>query len=154
GLADRVVATDGGRALFERELREIGVQILGRVGEVASLRVPAAAIESLARLPDIVWLKAAHTYRMLNDVSTSSAQVGSDQANATFTKGAGAIVAVVDTGIRWTDHDFRNADGTTRVLGIWDQTLTDAAHPPPAGFSFGAYYSKADIDAALAGGSG
>ncbi len=60
------------------------------------------------------------------------------------------IVAVVDTGIQWTDHDVRNADGTTRLLGIWDQTVNDPAHPPPAGFSFGAYYSKADINAALA----
>ena len=152
GLDESAVATEGGRAAVERALLDTGVQIKGRFGAIVSLRVPAAAIETLARLPEIAWLKASHTYRMLNEISTSSAQVASDQANATFTKGAGVIVAVVDTGIQWTDHDFRNADGTTRILGIWDQTLTDSLHPPPAGFSFGAYYSRSDIDAALAAG--
>jgi len=152
GLDARALATEEARAALERELVGIGVQIQGRVGEIASLRVPAAALEALARLPEIAWLKASHAYRVLNEISTSSAQIGSDQANTTFTKGAGVIVAVVDTGIQWTDHDFRNADGTTRILGIWDQTLTDPVHPPPAGFSFGAYYSRGDIDAALAAG--
>jgi len=154
GFRESAVATGHGRAALEGALRDIGVEIRGQVGANASLRVPGAVLEALARLPDIVWLKAAHTYHLQNEISTSSAQVGSDQANATFTKGAGAIVAVVDTGIQWTDHDFRNADGTTRVLGIWDQTLTDAAHPPPAGFTFGAYYPKSVIDAALAAGTG
>ncbi|PYT10630.1 MAG: hypothetical protein DMF51_17885, partial [Acidobacteria bacterium] len=152
GLDARALATESSRAPLERELVGIGVQIQGRVGEIASLRVPAAALEALARLPEIAWLKASHAYRVLNEISTSSAQIGSDQANTTFTKGAGVIVAMVDTGIQWTDHDFRNADGTTRILGIWDQTLTDPVHPPPAGFSFGAYYPRGDIDAALAAG--
>jgi len=151
-LDGSAVTTEGGRAAFERELVGFGVDVEGRVGAIASLRVPAAAIEALARLPEITWLKSSHTYRMQNDISTSSAQIGSDQANTALTKGAGVIVAVVDTGIQWTDHDFRNADGTTRILGIWDQTLTDPVHPPPAGFSFGAYYSRSAIDAALASG--
>jgi len=152
GLDGSAVTTEGGRGALERELVSIGVDVDGRVGAIASLRVPAAAIEALARLPEITWLKSSHTYRMQNDISTSSAQIGSDQANTALTKGAGVIVAVVDTGIQWTDHDFRNADGTTRILGIWDQTLTDPVHPPPAGFSFGAYYSRSAIDAALASG--
>ncbi len=133
-------------------LSDLGVEIRGQVGAIASLHVPAAAIEPLGRRPEIAWLKTAHAYRLLNEISTASAQVGSDQANTAFDRGAGVIVAVVDTGIEWTDHDFRKADGTTRLLGIWDQTLTDPAHPPPPGFSFGAWYPRADIDAALAAG--
>jgi subtilisin family serine protease len=150
GLAWDVPSAGRGWASLERDLPGLGVQVKGRLGAVISLRVPAAAIEALARRPEIAWLKAAHGYRLLNEVSTTSSHVGSDQANAALTRGAGAIVAVVDTGIQWTDRDFRNADGTTRILGIWDQTLTDPAHPPPAGFPFGAYYSKSDIANALA----
>lgn len=35
--------------------------------------------------------------------------------------GAGVIVAVIDTGINLSSQQFRNADGTTRILNIWDQ---------------------------------
>jgi subtilisin family serine protease len=152
GFAGKAPGSGRDREALQKALSDIGVEIRGQVGEVMSLSVPAASIEPLARLPEIAWLKASHAYRLLNEVSTASAQVGSDQANTAFDRGAGVIVAVVDTGIEWTDHDFRKADGTTRVLGIWDQTLTDPSHPPPDGFSFGAYYPRADIDAALAAG--
>lgn len=149
GLAGGAPAAARTWSSLERDLPGLGVQVKGRFAAVASLRVPAAALEALARRPEIAWLKAAHGYHLLNEVSTTSAHLGSDEANATFTRGAGAIVAVVDTGIQWTDHDFRNADGTSRILGIWDQTLGDPAHPPPAGFPFGAYYAQSDITLAL-----
>lgn len=137
----------------EGRLAALGVELRAHVGTIGSLRVPAAALASLARLDDVAWLKAAHGYSLTNEVSTGSQNVDSDLASTTFgSRGAGVIVAVVDTGIQWTDRDFRKPDGTSRVLGIWDQTLSDPLHPPPAGFSFGAWYSKSDIDAALAGG--
>ena len=135
-------------------LASLGVELRAHVGTIGSLRVPAGSLAGLAVLPDVVWLKAAHGYNLTNEVSTSSLHVASDLAQTTFgSRGAGVIVAVVDTGIQWADRDFRNPDGTTRVIGIWDQTLSDPLHPPPAGFAFGAYYSKADIDAALAAGT-
>ena len=38
-------------------------------------------------------------------------------------RGAGTLIGIVDTGIDYTDPIFQNADKTTRILGIWDQTL-------------------------------
>lgn len=140
---------------FEAALAALGVEVRGRVGAIAALRVPAAALPGLAARPEIVWLKAAHGYHMQNDVSTSGSFVAARNATTTFgTKGAGVIIAVIDSGIDWVNADFRKADGTSRILGIWDQTLSDASHPPPAGFGFGALFPKSDIDAALAGGVG
>lgn len=37
--------------------------------------------------------------------------------------GKGVIIAVIDSGIDYAHPDFRNADGTTRILKLWDQTL-------------------------------
>lgn len=37
-------------------------------------------------------------------------------------KGQGVIVGFVDTGIDYTNGRFRNADGTTRILAMWDQS--------------------------------
>ncbi|MGH9798605.1 MAG: S8 family serine peptidase, partial [Candidatus Polarisedimenticolia bacterium] len=116
--------------------------------------LPARAIETLARLDAFAWLRAARSYRLLNEVGTGALHVASDEAALLMgTAGAGAIVGVIDTGIQWDDRDFRNADGSTRILGIWDMTLPlDPGAPPPPGFTFGRYFDRAAIDAALDGG--
>lgn len=50
--------------------------------------------------------------------------------------GKGTIVAVIDTGIRAESMEFRNADGSTRILNIWDQTT-------------GTEYDRSQIDEVL-----
>ena len=36
--------------------------------------------------------------------------------------GQGILVAVIDSGVDYFHPDFRNDDGTTRILAMWDQT--------------------------------
>lgn len=54
--------------------------------------------------------------------------------------GRGVIVAVIDSGIDYYHGDFRNEDGSTRILKLWDQ-------------SKGQIYTREEIDEALAAGS-
>jgi subtilisin family serine protease len=129
-----------------------GAEVRGRVGDIVSLGVPASALESVAARPEVRWMRAGRSFALQNDVSTDATHLASRALNATMgNSGAGVIVALIDTGIDITDDDFRNPDGTTRVLAIWDQTLSQTGHPPPAGFSFGAYYTQAQINAELTG---
>jgi hypothetical protein len=44
---------------------------------------------------------------------------------------------VVDDGLDFRHLTFRNTDGSTRLLGLWDQRESGAAGSPPAGFSYG-----------------
>ena len=37
--------------------------------------------------------------------------------------GKGVLVAIIDSGISYWNQGFRNADGTTRILYLWDQVL-------------------------------
>lgn len=60
--------------------------------------------------------------------------------------GRGVILAVIDSGIDYTHPDFRNNDGSSRILYIWDQTEVGS---PPTGFSAGAEYSQEMINTAL-----
>lgn len=60
--------------------------------------------------------------------------------------GRGVIVGIIDSGIDFTLADFRNPDGSSRILYLWDQS---AAGIPPEGFVGGAQYTKEDIDRAL-----
>lgn len=39
--------------------------------------------------------------------------------------GQGVLIGVIDTGIDYTHEAFRNADNTTRIHSIWDQTIND-----------------------------
>lgn len=68
-------------------------------------------------------------------------------------KGAGAIVAVIDSGIDIFHESFRKADNTTRILELWDQSASTGGAAPPAKFTRGGrVYSRADINAALIAG--
>lgn len=57
------------------------------------------------------------------------------------------LVGIVDTGIDYQHPAFRNADGSTRILSIWDQT--DQSGISPKGFTYGSEYSKQQISSAL-----
>ncbi len=64
--------------------------------------------------------------------------------------GKGVVVAVIDSGIDYTLPHFRNEDGTTRILALWDQGQSlEERYPPPVGFTNGRLYTKEDIDQAL-----
>ncbi len=60
--------------------------------------------------------------------------------------GNGVIVSILDTGIAYQHKDFRNEDGTSRILYLWDQSIDGT---PPEGFYQGNVFTKADIDRAL-----
>ena len=74
-------------------------------------------------------------------------------------QGAGVIVGFVDTGINYTDSLFRNVDGSTRIIGIWDQTnnsdnsnnIENETVKPFSAFSalYGTQYTADEINLAL-----
>lgn len=61
--------------------------------------------------------------------------------------GLGVIIGIIDTGIDYQHPAFRNHDGSSRILSIWDQT--DQNGNPPKDFEFGSEYTKSNIDTAL-----
>ena len=75
--------------------------------------------------------------------------------------GKGVIVGVVDSGIDWRHADFRRADGSTRILAVWDMTDDSytssggrvGSRPPVSigGKPLGTLYTRAQINAALRG---
>lgn len=61
--------------------------------------------------------------------------------------GSGVMIGFIDTGIDYQNEVFRNIDGSTRIAGIWDQTIQTGA--PPEGLLYGSEYTKEMIDEAL-----
>lgn len=63
--------------------------------------------------------------------------------------GTGVVVGICDWGFDFTHPNFRNADGTTRLLSLWDQRgFGDPLAPPP--YNYGRLLTRDAINAALA----
>ena len=56
--------------------------------------------------------------------------------------GQNVIMAFIDTGIRYDLDVFKNPDGSTRILALWDQTIQSGMSPE--GFYYGTEYKKYD----------
>lgn len=61
--------------------------------------------------------------------------------------GSGISLAIIDSGIDYTNPLFINADGTTRIRAIWDQTKQGGK--APEGFAYGEEYLEDQINEAL-----
>ena len=61
--------------------------------------------------------------------------------------GQGVLIGFVDTGIDYTHEAFRSADGTSRIVSIWDQTVQEGAGTQQ--FPYGRVYDREEINAAL-----
>jgi len=70
-------------------------------------------------------------------------------------QGEGVIIGFVDTGINYMDPLFQNADGSTRIIGIWDQTIESPDDSESNGSQerfqalYGTQYTSAQINLAL-----
>lgn len=74
-------------------------------------------------------------------------------------QGKGVLIGLVDTGIDYRSPIFQNPDGTTRIAGIWDQSVPIEEDVLPAGVpdyypmggsSYGTEYTREQINEALA----
>ena len=62
-------------------------------------------------------------------------------------KGKDIIIGFVDTGIELAHPDFKDAEGKTRVIRIWDQSVSTGSTPSPYGY--GIIWDSTQINAGL-----
>lgn len=77
-------------------------------------------------------------------IKSGITQVQREPLNLT---GRGVVVAFIDTGIDYTLDAFRDEQGNTRILSIWDQTIQTGT--PPEGYLYGTEYTREQINEAL-----
>jgi subtilisin family serine protease len=120
---------------------------------IAAGPIPTDRLADLDAVEHVVKVEASRP--MLPELDRSLGEIKANQLHSAPTplKGGGVVVGVIDTGIDWAHHSFRKPDGTSRILGIWDQTLVaQGTETAPMAFpGMGVEYTKAHIDAALAG---
>lgn len=122
---------------------------------IAAGPVPAVRLAELAAVPGVLYVEGSRQqHRELNH-SVPEIQADVLHGRNPAQKGAGVVIGIIDSGIDIDHKSFRNDDGTTRIRGIWDQTINVrvGTEAPPAQFpgppAIGVEYTEADINATL-----
>jgi subtilisin family serine protease len=130
-------------------------RVLGRItlGEVSPADLP-----SLAGTAGVEYVEPAWQLEPLLDVSVPASGAPAVWAGPPGTRGGGAIVGIVDTGIDVLHPDFRvdrDGDGSeegSRILFLWDQTLPADGSAIAYGFDYGRVFTQGELEAQIAAG--
>lgn len=116
--------------------------------------------------PDAVSMRV-HSYYMIPSLFSpldynameASGILSAFNSPALNNQGKGVLIGLVDTGIDYRSPLFQNPDGTTRIAGIWDQSVPIEEDVLPAGVpdyypmggsSYGTEYTREQLNEALA----
>ena len=123
-----------------QELAQWRIVVEELIAGYAILTVPESEMDILAVTEQIEYVEKPKRL-FFSDLAgnTASCYAPGSQLYGSLT-GKGVLVAIIDSGISYWNQDFRNADGTTRILYLWDQVL-------------GQEFSREQINEALATGS-
>ncbi len=170
-----VIVRSGGDA--ERLQTLFAERFPGQAGEIlvtnlrngyAILRLPESLVEQVAALPEIEYMEKPKRLffavdRGIRASCITQLQSTSGGAGTEGTlSGSDVLIGIIDSGVDYSHPDFRNADGTTRILALWDQTIaagsvpdvrggeTEAVLGAPEGYRLGTEFSGEILDLALA----
>lgn len=139
---------------YSGDLREVlgdEIPIVELLNGFAILTVPQSLIERLTDYPQIEFIeKPKRLFFAVNQGKSASCMTSVQSQFSPLgmpLTGKGILVACVDSGIDYSHPDFRNQDGTTRILRLWDQSISGN---PPKGYVIGTEYTSEQINAALA----
>ena len=143
-----------------------GVRVVSSFGnEIYTGRIARGDIVAMRQAPGVLSLKAGKPVTLPSpfefpdetDVTDAidEGDEGSDETARDFPDpaavgedGRGVVVGLCDWGFDFTHANLRNADGTTRLLALWDQRgHGDPLAPAP--FNYGRLLTRTAIDAAL-----
>lgn len=125
------------------------VELLNGYG-IATL--PQELIEMFTNRVEIEYIEKPKRLFFAADQGIRASCISAVQPAPYSLSGKGVLCGAADSGIDWRHPDFCNADGTTRITAIWDQTLKpDAAKGmfPPQGYDRGVEFTREQINEAL-----
>lgn len=124
------------------------ISVLPLYGGYAIISIPETEIESLSQNPQIEYIeKPKNLVLSLYEARAASCITPVQNPPLSLT-GKGIIVGIVDSGIDIFHPDFRNEDGTTRILELWDQTIPNE-EDSNFFYNRGKIFSRDEINQAL-----
>lgn len=105
------------------EVYALGIRGEELLGGYAILWVPQELIPAISRFPQIEYIEKPKRLFFAADRARAASCLTLVQNGGLSLTGKGVLVGIVDSGIDYMHQDFRGADGTTRILALWDQSL-------------------------------
>ncbi len=106
------------QSAFSRQLTGSGIKVVRRFDEVPALVVHIAGDEDLRHLQGLAGVAAVHeNLRFTRTLAQSLPQIGQPAAAAAGARGTGVAVAVLDTGVDFTDPAFNSCTAPGRPSG-------------------------------------
>jgi len=131
-------------------VREVAGSVSELLSGYAIVTVRESQVNVLAALPEVEYVEKPKRlyFQILNGKRVSCIDEVQDTRFSLF--GQGVLVGIIDSGIDYTLDDFRNEDGSTRILSLWDQSLDARGEERiPEPYGRGVEYSAEEINQAL-----
>lgn len=128
-------------------LGSLGV-ITSSIGRVTTVEMSSDRLEEARKLDFVSGAFAPRKFRPTLDVSVPEIGAAFVWENVTDASsrpvdGSGVIIGVIDTGVDLSHPDLKFPNGTSKVLYLWDQTVSGKR---PQGFSYGLECSWHEIN--------
>lgn len=135
------------------------IQIVELLNNYGILRLPENLIDTIVSEETITYMeKPKQLFYELNNGKRSSC-ISTTQNRIPGLTGSGTLICIIDSGIDYSHPDFRNPDGSTRILALWDQSIPsnsvtnilspDSTLDSPAGYFLGTLFPSEIINEAL-----
>ena len=139
---DLIVKYSGNLKQYENDR----IQIVELYNEYAILTVPEDLIEAVSEWPEVEYIeKPKRLYFQIAQGKRASC-ISLVQIPSFGLTGRGVLVGIIDSGIDAGHPVFVNADGSSRIRFMWDQT---AAGVPPKGYSIGNEWTRETLNELL-----
>ena len=128
------------------EIRNLGAGVVELQNEYAIITIREDLIDRLTEFPQIEFVEKPKRLFFAVENEKRVSCIPPVQRPPLNLTGRGVLVGVIDSGIDYANSVFRNADGTTRIRNLWDQSLSEK---PPEGYLIGTEYTSEQINEAL-----
>ena len=126
-----------------------GISVVPLLGGYAIVTLPESMLEEYSRRPQIEFIEKP-TRLYFEDLFSKEAscitQVQRDEPGNLQLTGRGVLIGIVDSGVDYRHPAFLTADGKSRILRLWDQSIPGN---PPEGYVTGTEYTNVEINEAL-----
>lgn len=127
-------------------MEALSVTITPLLNEYAIIRIREDRIARLAEYPQIEFIEKPKSLILGEMEGIRASCMNPVKLPPLSLTGEGIVIAIIDSGIDYAHLDFRKDDRTTRILEMWDQSVSGN---PPAGYNMGTVYTAEDINRAL-----
>ena len=126
-----------------------GISVVPLLGGYAIVTLPESMLEQYSQRPQIEFIEKP-TRLYFEDLFSKEAscitQVQRDEPGNLQLTGRGVLIGLVDSGVDYRHPAFLTADGKSRILRLWDQSIPGN---PPEGYATGTEYTNEEINEAL-----